>query len=336
MKKTAILIINLGTPASPSKGKVRRFLSEFLNDPRVIDLPYIARKMLVNLIIVPFRAGKSTRMYQKIWSDKGSPIMFHSMELLEKLNVNKKDHEQYFLAMRYGQPSIKSVLAKIYEQGFDKITLVPLYPQYASSTTGSVIEECLRVISEWAKFPDINVLGSFYREHAYISLWANRLKSINYTNYEHILFVFHGLPVKQVEQTHPGKTCDELKCRDQVITTNKFCYNAQCHENTRLLASELDLPPNKYSLCYQSRFGKKWLMPFADKVIEELAARGVKNLLIVPLSFVADCLETRLEIEIEYRDLFIEKGGQKLVMPESLNAGDDWVKALIEIIHKTS
>jgi protoporphyrin/coproporphyrin ferrochelatase len=332
MKRTAILLINLGTPESPSKGKVRRFLSEFLNDPRVIDLPYIARKMLVNLIIVPFRAGKSTRMYQKIWTDKGSPIMFHSMELLEKLNLIKKENEQYFLAMRYGSPSIKSVLSKIYEEGFDKITLVPLYPQYASSTTGSVIEESLRLISAWTKFPHLKILDSFYSEPAYISLWVNRLKSINYTSFDHILFVFHGLPVKQVEQTHQGKTCDELKCRDQIIATNKFCYNAQCHENTRLLAGELELSPNKYSLCYQSRFGKKWLMPFADKEIEELAARGVKNLLVVPLSFVADCLETRLEIEIEYRDLFIEKGGQKLVMPESLNAGDDWVNVLTGII----
>lgn len=335
MEKTAIVFVNLGTPAASTKRAVRRFLSEFLNDPDVIDLPYIVRKILVNLIIVPFRSGKSTRMYKKIWTEKGSPIMIHSKALIEKAKQDENPNRSFFLAMRYGNPSLKIVFSEIYLENYNNIIVIPLFPQYAKSTVGSVIKKCKEIIQNWPILPEIKYLNYFYNHKAFIDVWINRLRIINYKEFDHVLFVFHGLPIRQVEKTHLGHTCEELNCKIQISDENKLCYHAQCYDNARLLVSELNIKESAYTICFQSRFGKSWLNPFADKVIEEKAKSGIKSLLIVPLSFVADCLETKLEIEIEYNELFKKSGGEKFKMHESLNSGDDWIDALRKIIADT-
>jgi protoporphyrin/coproporphyrin ferrochelatase len=332
VERTAVVLVNLGTPENPTKRKVRQFLSEFLNDPLVIDLPYIARKILVNLIIVPFRAGKSAKMYQRIWTDKGSPILIHSVSLLEKLNQKKNPAKHYFLAMRYGEPSAEKVMEVLKSEHFKEIIVLPLFPQYASSTVGSVIAKCTEILDKWPIKSNIHFIKGFYNHPAFINLWANRIKSLDISNFDHILFVFHGLPFRQVEKMHPGHKCHELNCNSQVSEINKLCYYAQCHENSRLLAMASGIDNSGYAVCFQSRFGKKWLGPFADKTIEEKAMHGLKKLLVIPLSFVADCLETKLEIEIEYTHLFIKSGGEKLIMAESLNSDEDWVETLNQII----
>jgi protoporphyrin/coproporphyrin ferrochelatase len=332
VEKKAILLVNLGTPARPDKIAVRQFLSEFLNDPKVIDIPYIARKILVNLIIVPLRAGKSTKMYKKIWTDKGSPILIHSKNLLEKLDQNKVRGTKYFLAMRYGNPSLESVFKEIQSENFDKIIILPLFPQFANSTTGSVKQKCEEISQKLPLIPEIRFIENFYNHPAFINVWINRLKLLRYQDFEHIIFVFHGLPIRQVEQTHSGKTCEELQCQIQISDDNSLCYRAHCYHNTRILTSTLKIKEPNYTLCFQSRFGKNWLGPFADKVIEEKAKIGIKSMLVVPLSFVADCLETKLEIEIEYARLFKNSGGENLIMSESLNSGIDWVETVAEIV----
>ncbi len=332
MQKNAVLLVNLGTPDAPVKRKVRKFLSEFLNDPRVIDLPYLARKILVNFIIVPFRAGKSTRMYKKIWTENGSPILFHTKNLLEKLNQNPSENFSYFFAMRYGEPSIETTLQKIRKENYQSLQIIPLFPQYASSTSGSIIEKCTKITGKETELSNTYTTQYFYNKPVFTRLWTNRLKAINYMKYEHVLFVFHGLPVRQVEQMHNNESCEKFDCCTQLSNENSLCYQAQCYHHSRLLAMELELDETQYTVCFQSRFGKKWLSPFADKIIIRKAKEGLKKILVVPLSFVADCLETRLEIEIEYANLFQENGGEQLVMAESLNSDDDWADALKLII----
>jgi ferrochelatase len=335
VEKIAIVLINLGTPKAPNRKSVKRFLSEFLNDPFVIDLPYIARKILVNCIIVPFRAGKSTNMYKKIWTKNGSPIMIHSMVLLEKLKQEENLQYNFYLAMRYGNPSINQIFSLIQTQDYNKIIVIPLFPQYATSTTASVIKKCKEIGSKWSNCPPIKYLDYFYNHKLFIDVWVKRLISTNYKEFEHILFVFHGIPLRQAEKCHQGRTCKELNCKAQISNENNICYQAQCYNNARILSTALKLNESGYTVCFQSRFGKNWLNPFADETIIEKANAGIKSLLVVPLSFVADCLETKLEIELEYAELFKKLGGARLKMMESLNSGDDWVGALLQIIHET-
>jgi len=331
--KSAIVLANLGTPENCTKSKVRKFLSEFLNDRFVIDLPYLARKILVNLIIVPFRAAKSTKMYQQIWTKEGSPILIHSQALVSKMNEKYLGKDVFFLAMRYGMPSLEKVLKEVSSQQYNEIVLVSLFPQFANSTTGSVLADLKRIRKKLNINTSIRTIEYFYEHPAFINVWANRIRSLNPDSFDHVLFVFHGLPVKQVEKMHTGNTCQELDCKNQLTPENKMCYHAQSYHNARLLAAACQMDEFRYSVCFQSRFGKNWLMPYADQLIKEKADLGVKNMLIVPLSFVADCLETKLEIEIEYAHLFKSLGGEKLQMAESLNSGEDWVDALGQIIY---
>jgi protoporphyrin/coproporphyrin ferrochelatase len=333
VEKTAIVLINLGTPEAPTRKSVKRFLSEFLNDPFVIDLPYIARKILVNCIIIPFRAGKSTNMYKKIWTEKGSPIMIHSKALLARIKQEENAHQTFYFAMRYGNPSISQIFSLIQTRNYDKIIVIPLFPQYASSTTESVIKKCKKITTQWHNIPQIKYIDFFYNHPAFTDVWVKRLNLVNYKEFDHILFVFHGIPLRQAEKSHQGHTCEEVRCKTQISNTNNMCYQAQCYNNARILGNSLNLKESDYSVCFQSRFGKDWLNPFADKIIIEKANSGIKSLLVVPLSFVADCLETKLEIELEYAELFKSLGGESLTMLESLNSGDDWTDALLKIIN---
>lgn len=332
MNKKAILLINLGSPKSPQKRDVRKFLSEFLNDPRVIDLPWLARKLLVNLIIVPFRASKSAKMYQQVWKKEGSPILFHGTKLVEKLNETSDGSWDAFLAMRYQTPSIKSVLTQIKNENYSEIIIVPLFPQYASSTSGSIIEECMKIIKKWPSMPKMKIINQFYDHPAYIDSWLEKIKKYDFKKYDHYLFSYHGLPLNQVEMTHNNESCQKHKCTQLINEQNKFCYQAQCYHNTRLIADKLNLNKGMYTVAFQSRFGKNWLSPFADKILEEKAREGKKRILVFPFSFVADCLETELEIAKEYQELFVSNGGKDLVMVHSLNAEDFWVNALKTII----
>ncbi len=335
MNKTAIVLVNLGTPDSPSTKNVRRFLSQFLNDPRVIDLPWLARKLLVNLIIVPFRAPKSAKMYQELWTREGSPIIYHGEKLLEKLNNLSDGSWKAFLAMRYRKPSLKKILQEVRNMHFSKIIIVPLFPQYASSTSGSVIEKTMNILKKWPEMPQFEFISEFYNHPAFIDAWIKKIQPYQPENYEHVVFSYHGLPLNQVEMTHFDESCETHKCTEEINEANKFCYQAQCYATTRLIAARLNIKKSDYTVCYQSRFGKSWLSPYADKVIEEKAKNGIKRLLVFPLSFVADCLETNLEIATEYARLFKHHGGEELTMVESLNAEDFWVDALKTITLET-
>ncbi len=332
MKKTAVLLINLGTPDSPSVPHVRSYLSQFLNDPRVIDIPWLSRKILVNAIIVPFRAPKSAKIYQELWTDNGSPLLYYSNRVKELLQEELKSTHDVFLAMRYKNPSIPDVLEQIRKNNYAKIVVVTMFPQYASASTGSALEEVMRVIQKWWVIPDLKFVSQYYDHPLYIEGFVERAKKYNLSDYDHVLFSYHGLPERQVDKVYDNELCEGHNCENEITEENKFCYKATCYETTRLLAEKLNLPKERYTVCFQSRLDEKWLKPFSDVVVKECAQKGMKKILVFSPAFTADCLETIIEIGEEYQEIFHKHGGEKVQLVESLNDHPLWVKCLRDLV----
>jgi ferrochelatase len=333
--KKAILLINLGTPDSPSVSDVRKYLTQFLNDARVIDISPIGRFVLVNGIIVPFRSPKSAKLYQNIWTKEGSPLLLNTKSLAEKLQKEMGDDYIVEWAMRYQKPSIKSVLEKLRKQQPSEIIILPLYPQYASSSTGSTAEAVLKELSGWEVIPSIKLINKFYDHPAFIKALVETAKDYNLNSYEHIIFSYHGLPERQIKKAsvHYGNnTCNFENCCNTISKDNRYCYRANCFETTRQLVKHLNIPQGKYTSTFQSRLDDKWLKPYSDKVIEELAKKGMKKILVFSPAFVADCLETIYEIGTEYDEIFKEHGGESVTLVKSLNDNEAWVKAVKEIV----
>jgi ferrochelatase len=338
--KTAVLLINLGTPDSPSVKDVRKYLFEFLNDPRVIDIPAVARFILVNFIIVPFRAPKSAKIYQELWTHnripdgrKGSPILYYGKSVKEKLQNSLGNNFDVYLAMRYKNPSIDEVLSDIHNKNYEKIIVVPLFPQYASASTGSVMDKVMKLMSNWWVIPEVKFISQYYDDEGFINTIIERAKKYNIADYDHILFSYHGLPVRQVDKVYKDEShCEEHNCENEINETNQFCYKATCYATTRLIAEKLNLPKEKHTVSFQSRLDKNWLEPFTDKVIIEQAKKGAKKLLVFSPAFVADCLETLIEIGFEYQKLFEEHGGEKVQLVESLNDHPMWIETLKKMV----
>ena len=330
---TGVLLIQLGTPDSPSVRDVRKYLSEFLNDPRVIDIPYLLRKFLVNIIIVPFRAPKSAKLYKQLWTDKGSPLLFYSESLKEKVQFALGNNFEVELAMRYQSPSMDTVLGRMQKKGYERIIILPLFPQYASASSGSAIEKALKIIKQWWVIPELKIISQFYNNEDYINSVVEQGKIYNHAEFDHILFSYHGLPVRQVDKVYTdGKPCEDHNCETEINQSNQYCYKAACYATTRLLAEKLNIPKEKYTVCFQSRLDKKWLEPFTDKVIIDHAKKGTKKLLVFSPAFVADCLETIVEISHDYSQLFKANGGSHLQLVESLNDHPRWVQAVKNMI----
>jgi len=334
MKKTAVILSNTGTPQGTSVPSVRRYLKEFLGDGRVITIPTLLRKVLVNGIIVPFRAPRSAKLYEKVWTAVGSPLLVHTQKLQNKLQAKLGDEYEVILGMRYGNPSLKSALQKVQRKQFEKVILLPMFPQYASSTTGTIKELAHRELSGWNNIPVLKTIGQFYHEEGFIACFATNIEKKNPQEYDHVIFSYHGLPLRHVNATHQGKDCSHFNCTTEVNEHNAFCYRAACYATTRLLAEKLKLNPEDYTVCFQSRFSKSWLSPFADEVIKEKAKQGVKKLLVVSPSFLTDCLETIVEIGDEYKEIFLKNGGVKFDWVHSLNDNDNWAEFLAGLIVK--
>jgi ferrochelatase len=330
--KTGVLLVNLGTPDSPSVGDVRSYLSQFLNDPRVIDIPWLSRKILVNLIIVPFRAPKSAKVYQKLWTANGSPLLYYSKRAAELLQNELDGDYEVHLAMRYKNPSIPDVLEKMRKRNYGKIIVLPMFPQYASASTGSAHDEVMRVIRQWWVIPEVKFISQYYDHPDYIEAFVQRGKQYNLSEYDHVLFSYHGLPERQVDKAHPDGLCSTHDCENEVNEENAFCYKATCHATTRLLAEKLGIPKEQYTVCFQSRLDQKWLKPFSDVVVKECAEKGMKKILVFSPAFTADCLETVIEIGEEYQEIFQHNGGTKVQLVESLNDHPLWIRCLKNLV----
>ncbi|MBB78281.1 MAG: ferrochelatase [Crocinitomicaceae bacterium] len=338
MKKTGILLMQLGTPDSPSVRDVRRYLSQFLNDKRVIDLPWLLRKLLVNGIIVPFRAPKSAKVYKELWEVNNgiSPLIMHTENLQKKLqkrfiNENITVH----IAMRYQNPSMYNVLHKMSLENYDEIILLPLFPQYASASSGSAIELAMDIIRKWWVIPNISIINQFWDNKGYISSIVSQAKKFNLKDYDHFIFSYHGLPERHVDKVYNGNDlCQDQPCETELNEKNKFCYKATCYATTSLIVSELGLKEDQYTVSFQSRLNNRWLKPFSDFVVEDQAKSGAKNILVFSPAFVADCLETIIEIGDEYQEIFEENGGEKIQLVPSSNDHDRFVDGLEEILRE--
>lgn len=336
LKKTAVILANVGTPDEPTVPAVRRYLFQFLNDRRVIDLPWLLQKFLVNVIIVPFRAPKSTKLYQMLWTEKGSPLLSISNESRDKLQERLGGNYEVFVGMRYQNPSLKKVLQTIKDKRFDKIVVLPMFPQYASSTAGTIAQLINTETARWNVIPELTIISQFYDNPQFIKAFATQISKYNPAEYDHIIFSYHGLPFSQTDRVHPAIKTVNCNCEVEMPEHGRFCYKATCYETTRLLAKELGLPKSAYSVAFQSRLTKNWLKPFSDKEVIKLAKEGKKRVLIAAPAFIADCLETIVEIGVEYQHLFEENGGEKIQLVESLNANNDWIETLSEMVTNKS
>jgi ferrochelatase len=338
MKRTGILLVQLGTPDSPKTSDVRRYLSEFLNDPRVIDLPWLSRILLVNAIIVPFRAPKSAKIYRDLWSlcDGRSPLLTHSKNVQNKLSERfLNDEIKIHLAMRYQNPSMYDILAQMREEKYDRIVILPLFPHYASATTGSVFDLAMKIMRKWWVIPEVVAINQFWDNEGYIDSVVECAKQFDLQKYDHVLFSYHGLPERHVDKVYDGSDlCSDQSCEKELNDKNKFCYKATCYATTRLITRKLNIAEENHTVCFQSRLNKKWLTPFSDEIIAELAQKGAKKILVFSPSFVADCLETLIEIGEEYQEIFEQNGGEQVQLVPSSNDNARFIDGLEELIKK--
>ena len=338
-KKTGVLLVNLGTPDSTEKKDVRRYLREFLSDERVIDIPKIFRYLLLYLIILPFRTKKSAAAYKKIWFENGSPLLVYGQELVKKVQKNLGASCVVELAMRYQNPSIKNAIQKLMAQNVKEIIVFPLFPQYASAATGSALEKVYEELKSYWNVVPIKTIPAFYNNEGFIQSFVHRIEETRKDfQWDYILFSYHGLPERHIFKSEcEGKnTClKKLNCCDKIEKYNSFCYRAQCFGTTNAIAEKMNLMKETYSNAFQSRLGRtKWIEPYTDEVLPELAKKGVKKLAVVCPAFVADCLETLEEITIRAKEQWISCGGEDLKLVPSLNANDDWAQVVARIIQE--
>lgn len=333
--KTAVILMNVGSPDEPKIGAVWRYLTEFLNDKRVIDLPWLLRKFLVNFIIIPFRVKNSTKLYKLLWTEKGSPLIFHSYEMKQKLQVKLGDDFEVFVAMRYQKPDYKRVIRQIKAQGSKKLILFPLYPHYAMSTTETTVVAVEQELKKQKVDLELKVVDQFYDHPMFLKAFAEQGRKYDMNNYDHFVFSYHGLPNRHLEKSHPGITVEQCSCQKAMPEHGHHCYRATCYATSRLLAKEIGIKSENYSVAFQSRLDNKWMEPFTDEVLLTKLKEGKKRILVFAPAFVTDCLETIIEIGDEYKEEFMEKGGEKLQLVESLNSESAWIDTMSELIHQT-
>ncbi len=336
--KKAVLLVNVGTPDTPAVRDVRRFLARFLNDPYVIHIPWVWRKLLVNMLIVPFRSPKSAALYRKLWTDKGSPIRYYLDSVRDDLQKILSDQVDIWAAMNYGNPNLSQVLNKMQDKGYHQITVIPLFPQYALSTTGSVEHHVLKDIDRWPVRPEVVMIRQFYDQPVFLHAWLSRILPYHPENYDQIIFSFHGLPLSHLPEPcrHYRKDQNVCSCSkpleiSDLYVVADYCYKAACYDMADKMAKLLELTKTEYIVAFQSRMSRHWLEPFTDRVLEQCAAKKQK-VLVIALSFVADCLETNVELGIEYKQMFFKRGGTEHTLVESLNDQPEWIHALATII----
>lgn len=327
-----LLLLNLGTPDEPTTPAVRRYLREFLGDPRVIDINPVGRAVLLHAFILPFRPKKSAHAYQTIWDPaRGSPLLYHSQDLAKAVADRLGPTWQVELVMRYGKPSIESGLAALEQAKVDRIVVLPLFPQYATSSTGTAIARVMELAAERWNIPALDFVPAFFDDPAFLTAFEKVAAPVlAESKPDHVLFSFHGLPVRQIEKTDvTGAHCFKTTtCCDTLA--NPHCYRAQSFATARSLAQRLGVPAEQYTVCFQSRLGRTpWIEPYTDVEIDRLAKAGKKRLAVLCPAFVADCLETVEEIGMRAREQWKAAGGEELTLVPSLNATPAWVDAVV-------
>jgi ferrochelatase len=329
-----VLLVNLGSPDSPSVPDVRRYLNEFLMDGRVIDVAWPIRRFIVGMILIN-RPKESAHAYEKIWTKEGSPLVVTSRHVQQKLQPQVKMPVE--LAMRYQSPSIKSAIGKLKEQGVDDLLLIPLFPHYAMSSFETAVERVKEVARRIAPGMKITVQPPFYNDPSYVAALVLSAEEYLRKDYDYLLFSYHGVPERQIKKSDPtGCHClAKENCCEVESSAHKTCYRAQCFATTAAFVQYAGIPREKYSVSFQSRLGRDpWLKPYTDFELERLAKQGVKKLLVICPAFVADCLETIEEIGMRGRESFMAAGGKEFAQIPCLNEQSFWIEALKGMVEK--
>lgn len=326
-----ILLSNLGTPDAPTPAAVRRYLAQFLTDPRVIDIPWLPRQLLVRGIIAPTRAPRSARAYASVWTEDGSPLLVRSRALEAAVAARLSTSHRVALGMRYGNPSMEHAFRTLLEAGCEEIRLVPLYPQEAEATTGSTRVEFERIARRLAPRIRCTVADPFPEDGGFVAAQADLLRPhLGRVPAEgrHLLLSYHGLPERQIRRVHAG--CLESRgCCDSLGVGNRHCYRAQCLATSRALAAALGIPAGSCTTAFQSRLGRiPWIGPHTDETARRLAADGIRHLVVATPSFVVDCLETLEEIGHGLRRTFLEAGGESFALAPCVNDHPAWVDSV--------
>ena len=333
-KKIGVLLINLGTPDQCNVPAVRRYLKEFLSDPRVIDIPAPARWLLLHAVILPFRPKKTTAAYQQVWTNAGSPLLSNTLAL--KTALSEKLGEGYVVAMgmRYGNPSIASALDQL--KTCTDLFILPLFPQYSSAATGSALEKTLSLLSQQWNIPNITTLHDFYDHPGFIKAYAARIKPyLDAQKIERLIFSYHGLPVRHIEKSQCAAHCDKQENCPAMNDDNQYCYRAQCYATSNAIAHALGLSAEQYIVSFQSRLGRTpWIKPYTDELLLALSQKNIRHIAIVSPSFVADCLETLEEIAIRGKEQWEDLGGKTFIAIPCLNEDPLWVEALVELVSR--
>ena len=315
-QKIGILICNLGTPESYQTKDVRKFLRQFLSDGRVIEIPKIIWWFILNGIILTLRPSKSAKLYKSVWTKEGSPLLVFSKKLIEKLKLVTNDDCEVELAMRYGNPNMEEALLSLKNKNCRKLIVLPMFPQYSGTTTGSIFDEVTRILSKWRWVPSLNFINSYHDNDYYINALADSISThLQKNTPQKIIFTYHGIPKRNFDLGDP--------------------YQCYCQKTTRLVAEKLNLKEDEYMTTFQSRFGPaEWLKPYTSDTMEELPKKGIKNILVVAPAFSVDCLETIEEIDEENKEIFLNSGGQNFTYVPCLNDSDGHVNFLKQLIDK--
>eukprot|EP01004_Peranema_trichophorum_P004764 NODE_3663_length_1309_cov_41.837268_g3203_i0.p1 GENE.NODE_3663_length_1309_cov_41.837268_g3203_i0~~NODE_3663_length_1309_cov_41.837268_g3203_i0.p1 ORF type:complete len:321 (-),score=39.87 NODE_3663_length_1309_cov_41.837268_g3203_i0:120-1082(-) len=307
-------------------------------DGRVIDIPFIPRWILVNMIIAPFRSFESAKLYRTLFHpQRGSPLKYHGEDVLNLLQKELGDKYSVSLAMRYQNPSIHKALSELYENGVGHVIVVPMFPQYASATTGSVHAKVMEIAKEWPRIPHITMVSNFVDDENFVHAWETQAKFyLDHNQYDHILFSYHGVPERHVRKTSCRDYCKlNSSCCATLNGENMFCYRAQCFETTRRIAKALGLKDSQYTQVFQSRLGRDaWLGPSIDEVVKTFPSRNIKKVLVFSPAFVSDCLETTVELGVQYKEMHEKQGGEVWHLVESLNSSPKFIQCLKGIVEK--
>ena len=315
-EKIGVLLCNLGTPDSFKTGDVRKFLKEFLSDGRVVEIPKFIWWFILNGIILIFRPKKSAILYKSVWTKEGSPLLVYSEKLVSKLLKELPNNYEIELAMRYGNPSIEEGLIALKKKNCRNLIVLPLFPQYSGTTTGSVFDEVSRVLSKWRWVPNLNFINSYHDDEGYIIALSDSIKEkLENESPQKIVFSYHGIPKRNFIKGDP--------------------YHCLCKKTTRLVAERLGLNEDKYITTFQSRFGRaEWLKPYTSETMENLPSENIKNILVVAPGFSVDCLETIEEIDDENKEIFIDAGGEKFGYIPCLNDSQQHIKFIKDFLQK--
>jgi ferrochelatase len=330
---SAVLLVNLGSPDSPSVPDVRKYLREFLMDARVLDAPWPVRFCVVNFAILPSRPEESAHAYKKIWTPEGSPLVVTSRRVRSKLQERVTVPVE--LAMRYQNPTIQSVVENLADKGVDNLFVIPLFPHYAMSSYESAAERVKTIAAKIAPQMNVQIQPPYFDAPDYIEALVASAKNHLESGYDHLLFSFHGIPERHLRKADPtGCHClVKENCCEVPSPAHATCYRAQCFKTVAAFVAKAAVPREKYSVAFQSRLGKEpWLKPYTDLEIEKFPARGVKNLSVICPAFVSDCLETLEEIGMRGRESFLKAGGEDLTLVPCMNEHPQWITALEKMV----